>query len=288
MGRLAASLALALLASPSAGLAQVRVPGLNGTEPARISIYTVRGPGVSTPLIAFQERARQVLEAHVDIEIVSMDEMLARGGAALQRKLAGCQGEPRCFASLLGRTVDANQLLLITATLVGDVRLVGARLIDLAEQRTLGEAIDPVPGDATFLDALPERIRASVPAERWDPFGTLELGASTPGARLEVAGRVVGMSPLGPLPYLLPGEYEVAATKDGFLPSAAKVAVRRGEVTRVGLELVERREEGGRGWLVWTGLGVLAAGAAVAGALLAGADAGEPTFCSATSASACR
>ncbi|MEO1337560.1 MAG: hypothetical protein AAFV29_18090, partial [Myxococcota bacterium] len=81
--------------------AQTKIPGLSAQPPDRVAIYTVKGRGVSVPFIAFQERARRTVEAHMHAEIVSMDEALSRGGPGLPKRLSACRGEARCFADLL-------------------------------------------------------------------------------------------------------------------------------------------------------------------------------------------
>lgn len=286
--RLSTACLAAALASLAGGVsAQVRILELSGTKPDRISIYTVRGEGVTTPLISFQERARREVEAHMHAEIVSMDETLARGGPELQRRLAACQGEPKCFAGLLS-AVDARYLLLITASLLGDMRLVGARLLDLEALTIVGEAIDTIPDDQAFLTAIPERIRASVPAERWDPFGSLDVETSQPGARVTVNGRTVGLGPALSLSHLLPGSYAVAASKEGFEPAALDVEVARGGAARASLRLdpIAAPESGG-GWWWWVALGAAAIGGAVAAGVVLGSG-GETSFCSGPTAESCR
>lgn len=282
---------LCFLSSAPAGAQTYRAVGISGVEPDRTAIFTVRGPGVGTPLVAFQERARQTVEARMNAEVVSMDETLARGGPAFQKKLAACQGEPKCFSELLGSTLDARYLVVITASLLGDVRLLGVRLVDLSEKKVLGEAIDEVAGAQTFLDVIPDRIRASVPADRWDPFGNLEIKVNEPGAQITVNGHIVGLSPLEGGTSLLPGEYRVSVSKKGFEPTPEQtLKVERGGQGALNFELkaLPGAEKGSSVWL-WVGLGaaVVAGGAAAAYFGLSGGSEVPPTFCSASSPGQC-
>jgi hypothetical protein len=237
-------------------------------------------------LVAFQERARAEVEAHMHVRVLSMDETLARGGAEFQNALADCRGEPRCLSRLVGK-VDAKYLLVITATVLGDTRIVGSRLIDLSALVVLGEAVDEVAPSSNVLDSVPVRIKASIPAELWDPFGSLTIAVNEPGAQLSVNGRPVGLSPIRPLGYLTPGEYKIDATKEGFKPAQATAVIERLKPAQVSLTL-EEVDSGGSSWILWAGLGLLVvAGAATAGAIALSGDGGDPTFCTATRPELC-
>jgi hypothetical protein len=266
--------------------AQSRIEGL-ATQPAEpLLIFTVRGQGVGTPLVAFQERARAEVEAHMHVRVLSMDEMLARGGAEFQNALADCRGEPKCLSRLVGK-VDAKYLLMITATVLGDTRIVGSRLIDLANLTVIGEAVDEVAADSNVLETVPVRIKASIPAQLWDPFGSLTINVSEPGAQISVNGRPVGLSPISALGYLTPGDYKVDAIKEGFKPAQAMARIERLKPTQIALKLEEVEGESSS-WIIWVGLGALViAGGAIAGAVVFGRDPGDPMFCSATSPDLC-
>jgi hypothetical protein len=279
-------LCAALLTGP-ARADPVRVEGVSAQPRDRISIYTVRGEGVSTPLVAFQERAGRLIEAHMHAEIVSMREILTRGGPALHQGLAGCQADAKCYADLLG-AVEARYLLIIIATHLGDLRLVGARLLDLQALEVLGESIEAVPGDGSYLDALEDRVRACIPAERWDPFGGLEVAVSEPGAQVTLQGRVVGLSPLGEVGFLMPGTYRVGARKAGFDPVEVDVEVRARARTPRQLDLHETASPGGGSVWIWVGVGAAVAAAATVTAVVLTSGGGDPTFCSAASAESCR
>ncbi|MEM7675835.1 MAG: hypothetical protein AAF449_07515, partial [Myxococcota bacterium] len=86
-GLIAGGLSPAMSISPAA--AQTKIPGLSAEPPDRVAIYTVKGRGVSVPFIVFQERARRAVEAHMNAEIVPMDEALSRGGPGLPKRLFG-------------------------------------------------------------------------------------------------------------------------------------------------------------------------------------------------------
>ena len=279
--------ACAGLATPAATADPLRVEGISPVPRDRIATYTVRGEGVRTPLIAFQERARRVVEAHMHAEIVSMRETLAKGGASLNRRLAGCQADPKCYAELLGG-VDARYLLVITATHLDELRLVGARLLDLQDLAILGESIEEVPSEQSDLEAVAARIRDCIPQARWEPFGRLVVDATVPGAQVSVQGRLVGTTPLPEIGFLVPGTYRVEATKQGFLPASAEVAITQGQRARAELALqAEAEPSSGATWL-WVGLGALVvAGAAATGVVLATRGGGDPSFCSAPNPDLC-
>jgi hypothetical protein len=274
---------------PISAQAQTKIDGLSKEQPSKLLIFTVRGEGVTTPFISFQERTRSAIEPHVNARVISMDETLEAAGAAFQKKLAGCRGEPECLKKLVG-TVDAKYLLVVTASLVGELRIVGSRLIDLGELKVLGEAVDEVPQSKSFLDVLPDRIHASIPESMWDPFGTLAIEVSQPGAQISIDGRVVGMSPIAKLGYLTPGDYRVEASKDGFLAVSEMTKIERAKESAMRMTLAEIPKEGGSSWMIWAGVGLLVAvaGAATAIVLVHNAGQKDPTFCSSVPPTSCQ
>lgn len=284
---LTVGLGMALLAGP-ARADPIRVYGVSPQPRDRISIYTVRGEGVTTPLVAFQERAGRLIEDHMHAEIVSMREILARGGPALHQGLAGCQADPKCYADLLG-AVEARYLLIIIATRLDDLRLVGARLLDLQALEVLGESIEALPADASYLDGLEDRVRACIPPERWDPFGGLRVEVSEPGAQVSIGGRVVGLSPLPEVGYLMPGTYKVGARKTGFDPAEVEAEVTARAVTTTQVNLQETPSVSGSSVWLWVGIGAaVVAGAAVTTAVLLTQGGGDATFCTAPSPDSCK
>jgi hypothetical protein len=158
-------------------------------------------------------------------------------------------------------------------------------LIDLTALSVLGEAVDEVPGDGNVLDAVTDRIKKSIPGELWDPFGSLLIGVSEPGAQIRINGRVVGMSPISSLGYLTPGEYKIEAEKEGFQIAFQSVAIERGRETRVELALEE--QGGGLSWLVWAGIGLAVIGGATAAAFVLSSGGEDPTFCTAVRPELC-
>lgn len=270
-------------ALPEEGATGVRLEGLGARQPDRILVLVVRGEGISAPVVAFQERSRKVIEEHLHARVVSMEEAFVRGGAEFQAKLAMCKGEDSCYARLVG-AVEANYLLVITASKVGDLRVVGSRLIDLDAVTARGNAVDAVPEGRDVLDVLPERIKASVPESMWDPFGALSIEVNVAGAEVSVGGRPAGVSPLPRIEGLLPGVYPIAVSKSGFKPGAAEGRVARGETSSVKVALEE--ESSFSGWWIWAIVGVAAA-AGAATAIGVAASGGEATFCSSPDPAAC-
>ena len=269
--------------------AQIRVPGLSPTPPDRVAVFTVKGPGVAVPFIAFQERARRTVEAHMHAELVSMDEALTRGGPDLPKRLAACRGEAACFARELSSTLETRYLLVITANRLDRTRLVGARLLDLKARTVVGEAIDEVPRNQTYTDVVPDRIQASVPAERWNPFGRLRIDVSEPGAQIAVNGRIIGLSPSETVTPLMPGTYEISADKRGFLAVRQRVRIVRGRSTAVRLALIpEEGDSDATWWIVGGTVGAVVVAAAITVGVVLGQSSPDPRFCSAPDPSACR
>jgi PEGA domain-containing protein len=272
----------------STARADTRLEGVSSIAPAKLLIFVVRDEG--TPLFAnFQDKARAAVEAHMHILVVDRYEALDKGGAEFQKRITECKGEPACLRRHLG-AVDAKYVFVITARKVGEARFVGSRLIDLAQEKVLGEAVDELPADKSFLDVLPQRIQASVPPELWDPFGVLSISVNPPGAEITVNGRIVGMSSSTTLRYLLlPGDYKIEASKQGHLPATSIARIDRFKESPIALTLQESAKEESSSWLIWAGLGALAVAGAVTAFAVVRASSGskDPTFCSAVSRSEC-
>lgn len=272
-------------ARPASAEGDLRVDGLGGRAPERILVLVVRGEGINVPAVSFQEVARHAIEEHMHARVVSLEEAFVRGGESLQQRLAECKGADSCYARLAG-SVEAAYLLVITASHVGSFDVVGARLLDLGMVSPIGNAVDPVPLDADILGVVPDRIRAAVPPAMWDPFGGLVVRADQPGAEISVNNKIVGVTPLDRIAFLLPGNYKVAAQKAGFVRSESEVLVERGADAQVGLTLVPEEGEG-LAWWVWALIGGAVVGGAAAAIGVAAGNGERYSLCSATDPTLC-
>lgn len=281
LGLLAGVVVLGL--SGAAAASDLRVSGLASRPPDPILLLVVRGEGVKLPVIALQDRARDALEGHVHARVVSQEEAFVRTGADLQKRLIACRGEDRCYAELAGGT-DAAYALVLVIDAIGDETLVGCRFIDLAAARAIGTAADTVPERSQVLGALDRAVQRVIPAEMWDPYGQLRFEIDADGAEVTVEGRVVGVTPLPRLGYLLPGTYTVGASKLGHQPAQAKADVRRGEESTVRLSLPP--ESSGLAWWVWALIGTAVVAGGATAAVLASSG-GDPSFCSSPDPAAC-
>ncbi|MCC7387000.1 MAG: PEGA domain-containing protein [Deltaproteobacteria bacterium] len=279
-GRLALALSFLLLGvfpriAEAQSPAPLRVDGLGSRPRDRILVFVVRGEGIDPPVAAFHEVARQTVESHLHAKVISLEEAFV--GGDLQKELAICRGEDLCYARLAG-PVDAAYLLIVTASRVGELEIVGARVLDLGEARAIGNAIDPLQTGESMLAALPARIQAAVPPAMWEPFGRLKVSVDQPGAEVSIGGHVVGVTPLAPLGGLPPGTYAISARKAGFDVAETSARVSRDQETAVSLQLVP--EASSPSWIWWAlGAAVLVGGTVAIGVVLG--SGGEPTFCSA-------
>ncbi len=276
-----ASLALLL----AMGSSVARADDLRFNQGTRASkkllIFVVRSEGVDTKQAVFEDEARKVLDQHFNAQIVTQSEALAQGGAEFQRKLFECRGTDACYAKLAS-SIDANLLLVIAATYVGGVAILGSRLLDLEAVKVMGNAIDAVPDGSTFIDALAERIRGSVPPDLWDPFGTLQI-TSEPGAEILINNRAIGLDPLPRLTSVPEGVYVVAASKSGYVRAEKSIEVHRGENALLAVPLQPEPVT----WYWWAAGGVVvAAGAAAVLGLVFSSR--ETTFCSSPDPMACK
>ncbi len=272
---LSASLALPALAEQDGPL---RIDGLASRAPDRILVFVVRSDGIEIPVVSFLDVVRRTIDAHMHARVVSMEEAFVRAGDSLQRRLAECKGDDGCYARLAG-SVEARYLLVVSATRVGELEVVGARMLDLSAVAPIGNAIDPLAPGMDMLEALPSRIQAAVPADLWDPFGAIVVRVDQPGAEVTVNGKVIGVTPFDKIGFLLPATYRVTAAKAGFVRAEAETTVLRGEDAQLAFTMVEEDNEL-MPWWAWTLIGVGVAAGAGLGIGLAVSGGGPTAVCS--------
>lgn len=272
-------LAIAALTSASwtSTAADLRLDGVGGRRPDRVLVFVARGDSVPTPIVAFQERARIAIEQHMYARVISMEEAFVRGGAAFQQRLSACRGDDRCYARLVG-SVDAGYLLVVAASKLADVTIVGFRFIDLQAATALGNSVDSLEVGRDILGEMPQLIEKSIPEDMWQPFGWLAIVTNQDGAQVAVNGRIIGVSPVDRLGHLLPGRYQVTVSKPGFEPVSTVAVVERRQEATVGIELVE--EAAPSLWWLWTLIGIAAAGGVAAGVAVGVSSGGAAEFCS--------
>jgi hypothetical protein len=263
----------------------LRVDGLVSRSPDRILVFVVRDAALEIAVSALQDVVRRTIDAHLFARVVSAEETFVATGDDLQKRLRECKGDDGCFARLAG-SVDARYLLVVTANRVGELDVVGVRLIDLAAVAPIGSAVDPLPPGMDVLEALPARIQAAVPPDLWDPYGALVVRVDQPGAEVTVNGKVVGVTPLEKVGFLLPATYRLSVAKRGFVRAEAEALVTRGEDALVAFTLEEEDTEL-LPWWAWTLLGVGVAAGAGVGIGLAVSGGGAVELCSSPDPAAC-
>lgn len=269
------SLALPALAEQDGPL---RIDGLASRSPDRILVFVVRSDAIEIPVVSFLDVVRKTIDAHMHARVVSMEEAFVQAGDSLQRRLAECKGDDGCYARLAG-SVEARYLLVVSATKVGELEVVGARLLDLSAVAPIGNAIDPLAPGMDMLEALPARIQSAVPADLWDPFGSIVVRVDQPGAEVTVNGKVIGVTPFDKIGYLLPATYRVTAAKAGFVRAEAEAVVMRGEDAQIAFTMVEE-DTGTMPWWAWTLIGVGVAAGAGLGIGLVVSSGGPSSVCS--------
>lgn len=266
---------------PAAGeeVGPLRIDGLLTRQPERVLVFVVRGEGIDLSVVSFMDVVRKTLEAHMDVQMVSLEDAFVREGDSLQRRLAECKGDDGCYKHLADR-VDALYLLVITASRIGQLEVAGARFLKRGQGEPLGNAIDPLSPGMEMLDAIPARIQAAVPPELWDPFGSVVVRVDQPVAEVTINGKAVGVTPIGTIGFLLPGSYKVAATKNGYKRVETDVVVVRNKDAMVAFTMEEEETPGLLPWWGWTLIGVGVAAGAGVGIGLAASSKGAATFCS--------
>lgn len=265
--------------------AVLRVDGLVSRTPDRVLVFVVRDDALDVAVSALHDVVRRTIDEHMFARVVSTEESFVAVTEDLQKKLRECKGNDGCFARLAG-SVDARYLLVVTANRVGELDVVGVRVLDLAAVAPIGSAVDPLPPGMDVLEALPARIQAAVPADLWDPYGALVVRVDQPGAEVTVNSKVVGVTPFEKVGYLLPATYRVSVSKRGFVRGEAEVLVTRGEDAMVAFTL-EEEDDALMPWWAWTLIGVGVAAGAGVGIGLAASAGGAVELCSSPDPAAC-
>ena len=216
---------LALLAAAAAAPAK---------PPPSVALVPLRALGVPPDVLrALQETLRN--------EVAALPEAQLVPEAALSSTLSrepDCESRIACAAAAASKA-GARQLIVGTASALGDAFMVDLKLLDARSAQELGRATHPVSGTR---DALIETLHASA-VELLAPLryaGALRIDVEgAQGAEVFVDGRAVGRAPLaGPVGSLTPGQHTVRVS--GARDTSTFAEVRFGRTTDVKVDFSSR------------------------------------------------
>jgi TolB-like protein len=216
---------------------------------------------------AFAEKGGKVSLAVTDLKARGVDETAA---AALSTEVTNTLSELRVFSVISGE--DIKRLLSLEATRqactgeadaaclaeiggalgvdylvygevakLGDTYSLSLALLDTAKASAVGRANEKVSDAGKLLAETGRLARALVQPLLESKKGFLVLEVRESGAKVQLAGRTVGVAPIGRLSVAM-GPHEVVVEKDGFLPWARSVEVLPDQVTVETVTLVPNQE----------------------------------------------
>lgn len=197
---------------------------------AAVALLPLRALGVPPDVQgALQETLRNEIGALPEAALVAPEPLLAALAADPE-----CESRLACLAATARKT-GAAQLIVGTASQLGDAFLIDLKLVDAASARELRRATHPLTGSR---DGLIETLRAAA-VELLAPgryAGALRIEvAGGAGAEVFVDGRPVGRAPLqAPVEALSPGQHTVRVA--GLRDQSTFAEVRFGKVSSVRID----------------------------------------------------
>ena len=149
-----------------------------------------------------------------------------------------CEAKITCAALAAGRA-GAKQLIMGTASQLGDAFMIDLKLIDARSAQELRRATHPVSGSQdALIDVLREAVVQLLAPARFVGAIRIEV-PGLPGALLYLDGKLAGTTPLAnPIEGLTPGPHTVRVVAEGRAHEAsAFVDVRFGATTEARIEL---------------------------------------------------
>ena len=221
-----AALAALVLAAGSA-------PPSRDTRPV-VALLPLRPLGVPPELV-------QALQVTLHNELANLPEARLANDKDVADQLhheTDCEAKITCAALAAGRA-GAKQLIMGTASQLGDAFMIDLKLIDARTAQELGRATHPVSGSQdALIDVLREAVVQLLAPARF--VGAIQIEVpGVPGALLFVDGKPAGSTPLAkPIEGLTPGPHTVRVVAEGRAQEAsAFVDVRFGVTTEARIEL---------------------------------------------------
>jgi hypothetical protein len=199
-----------------------------------VALLPLRPLGVPAELV-------RALQVTLQNELSSLPEARlapAKEVADQLRRETDCEVKISC-AALAASRAGARQLILGTASQLGDAFMIDLKLVDARSAQELGRATYPVSGSQdALIDTLREAVVQLLAPARF--VGAMKIDVpGYPGAQLFLDGKPLGDTPLQkPVEGLTPGPHTVRVVAQGRAQEAsAFVDVRFGQTTEARIDL---------------------------------------------------
>ena len=199
-----------------------------------VALLPLRPLGVPQELV-------QSLQVTLHNELANLPEARLANDKEVAEQLhqeTDCEAKITCAALAAGRA-GAKQLIMGTASQLGDAFMIDLKLIDARSAQELGRSTHPVSGSQdALIDVLREAVVQLLAPARF--VGAIQIEVpGVPGALLFVDGKPAGSTPLAkPIGGLAPGPHTVRVVAAGRAHEAsAFVDVRFGVTTQARIEL---------------------------------------------------
>ncbi len=200
-----------------------------------LAVLDLTGTGVTNQTAANLTQVLSTELKRIDgTSVVSRADILAMMQLQEQKMLAGCD-DASCLAEI-GGALGVEQLVAGNVGKVGDTFIIALRLINVKTVRVEHRVFE------SFLGGEEQLIRATRHAGRKilgveEEDGTLTVSASQQGAQLFLDGKLLGVTPLPPVPDIAAGAHTLHVAKPGFREHHADVYVEPGEANPVWVPL---------------------------------------------------
>jgi len=191
----------------------------------------------------------RALEATLRNELAALPEATLASDESVLRELKlepGCEERLACTAQAASRA-GARQLIVGTASQLGDAYMVDLKLVDARSGQELRRATHPVSGaQEVLLEALRSAaVELLAPARFTGSLQIQVLGAD--GALVFVDGKPVGRAPIkGAIAGLLPGQHTVRVVREGAPDRDLFVEVRFGKTTEARVDAAQIEQQAAR------------------------------------------
>jgi TolB-like protein len=235
-----------------------------------IAVMDLRARGVDAAIAgALSTEVTQALSKLGVFAVVSGEDL--RRLLTLEETKAACTGEvdARCMAEI-GGALGVELMVHGEVSKLGDRFVVGLTLLDASKASAIARERAEVGAASELLASTARIARVLVQPLLSSRRGALVLDVREPGARVEIDGRAVGVSPV-PRQDLTMGPHEIRVEKEGFLVALRTVDVLPDEVQLEAIPLIPNVDFAARYEARARTTRAVAYGTAIGGVVLLGA-----------------
>ena len=148
--------------------------------PSSIAVLVLSGQNSNASPEELRSVVTERLEANTSIEISDY-----RPEPAALIAFRACAGDGKCFAeALIREAVQVDLLLMISVDNLGNSRLLGLRLVDVARTENVAVVGEEVPAGTSVTRAVRDRLVKVFPSAWWAPHGLVEVVSVPTGAKV--------------------------------------------------------------------------------------------------------